>query len=126
MPRPRIARLFDHTARHWRPVKSLGAIRIETTTFEDVGSFACAINRPSARLGDPGPGLTNVGERIVYAETSVDLRPRDVLEITAGPETGRRIEIDEEPTNVRGHHLEARARIFAGEIEPTTPDPGES
>lgn len=116
MPRPRIERLFDHVARQWRPTQVLGALREQVDTLAVVGSFPCAINRPSARLGDPGPGLTTIGERNVYTTTDVDLRPRDVLEITSGPETGRRIEIDEEPTNVRGHHKEARARIWAGEL----------
>lgn len=126
MTRPPIARLFDHTARHWRPVKALGTLREELTTWQDVGEFACAVNRPTARLGNPGPGLTTIGERILYTEVTVDLRPRDVIELTAGPETGRLLEVDEEPTNVRDHHLEARTRIFSGTIGADDAPGGES
>lgn len=116
MPRPRVARMFDHTARIWRPTRSLGPLRERTDVLEQAGDFACAVTRPSARLGNPGPGLTTIGERMVYAETSVDLRPRDVLEILTGPEAGRTVEIDEQPTNVRGHHLEARTRLWSGTL----------
>lgn len=117
MPRPPIAGLFDHAARHWRPVESLDAMRETIDTPTVVGTFRCAVNRPTARLGDPGPGLTNVGERMLYVETSIDLRARDLIELTAGPEAGRILEVDEDPTNVRGHHIEARCRIFTGTLE---------
>lgn len=121
MPRPSIARLFDHVASQYRPDDTaLGSMRERLGTLAPVTSFRCAVNRPTARLGDTGPGLTNVGERMVYVEVSVDLRPRDVLELTEGPEAGLRIEVDEQPTNVRGHHKEARCRIFAGDV----PDDG--
>lgn len=125
MPRPSILPLLDHTARLWRPLEGYGPLRERVDTLTETATFACAVNRPSARLGDVGPGLTNVGERFVYTETAVDLRPRDVLELTAGPDAGLRIEIDEEPTNVRGHHLEARARIWSGRLPSDEPG-GES
>lgn len=121
MPRPSITSLLDHTAKLWRPTKGFGELREREDTLVEIGSFACAVNRPSARLGNTGPGLQNVGERIVYTEPTVDLRARDVLELTAGPETGKTIEIDEDPTNVRGHHLEARARITVVELPDATP-----
>lgn len=126
MPRPRIARLFDHTARQWRPVEVLGPLRERAEDPGIVATFECAVNRPTARLGDPGPGLTNVGERMLYAETSVDLWPRDLIELTAGPEAGLVIEVDEQPTNVRGHHLEARCRIFSGTLPESEIPGGES
>jgi len=126
MPRPSISRLFDHVARQLRPGDDLGSMREQVGTLAEVGTFRCAVNRPSARLGDTGPGLTNVGERMIYAEVSIDLRPRDVLQLITGPEAGLAIEVDEQPTNVRGHHLEARCRIFAGDVEPADAGGGDS
>lgn len=111
MPRPPISGMLDHTARLWRPSKNFGELRERRDTLIPVVTFPCAVNRPSARLGNTGPGLQNVGERDVYTEPTVDLRARDVLELLTGPEAGKKVEIDEDPTNVRGHHLEARARI---------------
>lgn len=116
MPRPRIARLFDHTARLWRLAEVLGPLREREDVLQPVTSFRCAVDRPGARLGDPGPGLITVGERYVYVETSVDLRARDVLELTDGPDVGQLLEIDETPTNVRNHHKEATARIYNGQL----------
>jgi len=124
--RPRIARLFDHTVTVWRPVRVLGPFRVREDVLTPIATFRVAVNRPTARLGDPGPGLTTTGERMVYAEPSRDLRPRDVLELTAGPESGLRVEIDETPTNVRGHHLEARARLWSGQLPTELPAAGGS
>lgn len=120
MPRPRIARLFDHTATVWRPVPSLGTYRERVETLTDVGTLDCAVNRPTARLGEAGPGLVNSGERMVYLSADADIAGRDVLELLTGPEAGMLLEVDEAPTNVRGHHIEARARLWAG----TLPDGG--
>lgn len=116
MPRPGIARLFDHTATVYRLAKVVGPLRERDDVLQPLTVIRCAVDRPGARLGNPGPGLTNIGERMVYVETSVDLQERDVLELTDGPDAGQVLEIDEAPTNVRGHHKEAGARIYAGAL----------
>jgi len=126
MPRPRIARLFDSTARLWRPSPGLGPLRERVDQLLEVETFACAVNRPSARIGMSPPGLRNVGERMIYTETTVRLRPLDVIELTSGPEAGLRLEVDEVPTNVRDHHMEQRARIWVGELPTDSSGEGES
>lgn len=120
MPRPPIDGILDHTATVWRKSEALGSMRQPSGAFVAVGSIPCAVNRPTARLGNEGPGLAPIGERDLYTRLDSGIQQRDVIQFTAGPETGLTIEVDEQPTNIRGHHLESKCRIWKG----TLPDQG--
>lgn len=111
--------LLDHTAKVWRPTESHGALRTVVQTFALVSTVRVAVNRPTragsgAMLADLGPGLKPTGQRILYATAGWDIQTRDVIELTAGPDSPGRFEVDEPPTRPRGHHLELRCRYWAG------------
>jgi hypothetical protein len=110
--------LLDHTARIWRPVVSLGVVREEIRTFIPVALADCTVRRPSARVADAGGGLVSQGERVVYFEPEVILEPRDIIELTSGPDSPGLFEVDAPVTRPRGHHIEATCRLWLGKLPP--------
>lgn len=110
-----ILHLLDHGATLWRPQVALGDLKQAVTTYVEVGTLRVGVRRRRAPLADPGPGLTPTGSRVVYAMPEVDVRNRDVFQLTSGPESGERLEVDDH-NRPRGHHLEAECRLWAGRL----------
>jgi hypothetical protein len=119
------ATFLNHTLTVWRPSVQLGALREEKRKYTALATVPAAVRRPSARLGDTGPGLSEIGERIVYLESTVDVAERDVLQFVTGPDAPELLEIDSPPTRLTSSvttdtHLEVTCRFFAGPIVPVT------
>jgi hypothetical protein len=112
--------LFDVTLRVWRPSKALGPQRNEIVTYAQVGTDSlvpnAVVNRPSARLGDPGPGLTPVGERRLYMTVTANIQARDVVQFVSGPDAGYRGEVDDAPTRPRNNHTEIVTKVWRGKL----------
>jgi hypothetical protein len=117
--RPTVDHLLDHTARQWRPAELAGTLGSRSASHVLVGVVACAVKRPQALLLDAGPGLTPTGERVLYLKPTEEVLTLDVFELVSGPDTGA-WEVNGPPTTPRGHHIEARARHFSGQL----PDAG--
>jgi hypothetical protein len=113
--------LLDHTARVWRPTSAKGQLREEVRTHSVVGIFPCTKKRPSARIGDVGPGMAPIGETSIYMEAGADVLERDVIQLLTGPDAPDTFEIDAPPTRPRGHHIELTCQYFLG-ILPAVPE----
>jgi hypothetical protein len=114
--------LFDHAIRVWRPVRSRGAHREQIQALEPViepDGLNARVSSPTGLLADTGPGLTMVGERKVYMNTSLDVQKRDILELVSGPNAPATLEVDGPPHRPRGHHLELRCREWTGKLPET-------
>lgn len=121
MARPTIDHLLDHTVRHWRRNDQRGDFRERVPNLVEVAIIPAACRRPRAPLGDPGAGLTPIGERIWYTRPDAGLRPTDILEVLTGPTpAGECWEVDEPVPNLRTHHLEARCRFWSGQLPSTS------
>jgi hypothetical protein len=108
-----VRHLLDHTGTVWRIQRSLGALNAEVRTYVQVGQVPLGVRRRRAPQGNPGPGLTPTGTRVLYFEAGVDVRARDVVQLTAGPDAPERLEVDD-LSSPRGHHIEAEGRLWAG------------
>ena len=108
--------LLNHTAKVWRPSESVGSMRTVLRGYTLSSTVRVAVNRAVAPLGDPGPGLTPEGGRVLYSIPGWDIRPGDVLQLTEGPDAPGQWEVDEPPTRPRGNHLELRCRAYAGKL----------
>lgn len=109
-----IRHLLNHVAEVWRPTEGVGALRAVERSWVKVSTMRAAVRRPTTLLADQGPGLSPAGERIIYAVPGWDIRPRDVVKITDGPDAPGLWEVDAPPTRPRGHHMEIRCRAFSG------------
>lgn len=109
-----ISHLLDHTATVWRRQRTTDAHGIVTTGYLLVGTHQVGVRRPRDPITDTGPGLAPAGERVIYADADEDIRALDVVSLVAGPDMGTTVEVDGQPTRPRGHHLEARCRIWHG------------
>jgi hypothetical protein len=108
---------LDHQATIYRATITKGRSGEEIRTLVAVATeVPISVRRPSARIGNRGPGLGAIGERVIYTESDVDLAERDVVQLTSGPDAGALVEIDSPPTRPRGHHLEATGRLWAGKL----------
>lgn len=115
MAAPRIDRLFDHTARVWRPTADANnRLGVEKRTYAIVGSFGFAMNRASTGEVDQGPGMSPAGRRRFYMRPDVNVQARDVIEITAGSAIGERWEVDQPPERLRSHHTQVDAIAWSG------------
>jgi hypothetical protein len=119
-----LADLYDTTIRVWRRTVTPGggSLREELVTYVaqtlPPAPNAC-VNRPTAPIADKGPGYGPIGEQRVYMAAETDVEVRDVLELVAGPDAPRLLEVDEPPTRPRGHHVQLRTRLFEGDLETT-------
>lgn len=111
-----IKHLLNHTASVWRPVETEGAMRSVQKVYTKISTVRVAVRRPATSMGEAGPGLTPTGERVIYSIPGWDIQPFDVLELTSGPDSPGRWEVDEPPTRPRGHHMEIRCRAYAGDL----------
>jgi hypothetical protein len=110
-----VRHLLDHTGTVWRIQRSLGALNAEVREYVAVGEYLVGVRRRRAPQGNPGPGLTPTGYRVLYFEAGVDVRARDVVQLTAGPDAPERLELDD-LSSPRGHHIEAEGRLWAGRL----------
>lgn len=113
-----LATFLDHDAQIWRPTVTLGPRREEVRSYAKLGGEVRAgIRRPTARVGDAGPGLAPIGERVFYFQPEVDVEPRDIIELLSGPDAPGTWEVDSPPTRPRGHHVELTTRHWLGVLE---------
>lgn len=111
------ADLLDHTVRVRRPTESKdNPLRVVERSYPVIGTYPCAVNRTQARIGDVGPGLAPIGDRVVYLEASADVAARDILELLTGPDAPETLEIDRPPTRPRGHHTELICLFYNGTL----------
>jgi len=111
---------FDTSIRIWRPETTNGRLGEEIRSYDVILEPAipnAAVNRPTAPLGDAGPGLAPIGERRVYMAPDTDVQPRDVLELLEGPDAPQFLEVDEPPTRPGGDHVQLRCRLWQGNPE---------
>ena len=109
--------LLDHTVRVRRPTESYdNPLRVLERAYPVVGTYPAAVNRTKARIGDAGPGLAPIGDRVVYMEASADVEARDILELMSGPDAPEQLEIDRPPTRPRGHHTELICLFYRGTL----------
>jgi len=117
-----LADFFDTSVRIWRPTSTitspLGAERRDYEIVLEPAAPNAAVNRPTAPLGDKGPGLAPIGERRIYMAPETDVQARDVLELVAGPDAGQRFEVDEPPTRPGNDHVQLRCRFWEGDLTP--------
>lgn len=116
MARPNIDRLFDQTLRVWRPTIEKSDLAVEEREYHVVSSLGAAVNRATDPEADVGAGLANVGRRRFYLRPDVDVRPRDVLEITVGSEAGGKWEVDQPPSRPRSHHTQVDCIAWHGNL----------
>lgn len=110
---------FDTTIRVHRRTVTRGALREEVVSYVPGPMPAgpnAAVNRPTAPLGDKGPGLAPIGERRVYMAPGADVQARDILELIAGPDAPQNLEVDEPPTRPGNDHTQIRGRLWEGTL----------
>lgn len=112
-----ITGLLDHTATLKRPTEvSSGALADVVTTYPDVTvGLRVAITPPRLSLRDYGAGEQATGGADIYFEAGVDVRKRDVLVLTSGPEAGTNWRVLS-VTGPRNHHGEAAVEPFTGSL----------
>jgi hypothetical protein len=123
-----IGHLLDHTCRVWRATEAQGEYHETVRSFVVAhDALPCGKRRRRAALV-PGPGgQTPTGGVVLYFDVGPTLRDRDVVELYAGPDApavprtkagrvqGGAFEI-ESSTAPRGHHIEASAVLWHGEL----------
>jgi len=112
--------LFDHAAEVLRPGETRDPFGDVLTTYPTVDTIALALVPPRMGIRDMGPGDVSVDQLEGYTDAHADLRARDMLRVTAGPESPSvwRVLGVRRP---RGHHAEFLAQRYEGPIE--LPDP---
>ena len=111
-----VAEFGDTTVRIWRPTSSQDAMGVEVRTLAPIGTAIAVVNRPTAPTGQVAGGLAPIGTERLYFDPDVDVRERDVLEFVAGPDVGRRLEVDEPPTRPQGEHLQVDTILWHGTL----------
>lgn len=113
---PSISRLFDHTVRVWRPSRASDGLGVESRNYVLRSTLGAAVNRSTAPEGLVAGGLAPTGRRRMYFLPTVDIQPRDVLEIVSGPEAPGTWEVDEPPTRPRNHHTQVDSIDWHGTL----------
>ena len=120
-----ISRLWNHVVRVYREPDPESA-RDEYGHVElaplAVGSAPTLSNaRPnqnwSGNLQDRGPGEQQNALRQWFVDKAVDVRERDVLAVTAGPEAGinlRVLSVSKPANRVAHHHTEVNVEVWEG------------
>ena len=114
--RPAISGMFDSEIRIWRPAFVRDSVGMEDTTYTPVGEVGAAINRSRAPETDVGAGHAPTGSIRWYGLPTIDVQPRDVCEVIAGPDAGRLWEVNEPPTRPRGHHTQVDCIEWNGKL----------
>lgn len=119
-----IGGLWNHTVRLYRE-SSADEWGHTSGAVAPVGPAPTRMNaRPdqnwSGTLQDAGAGEQQAGKRRWFVAKGMDVRERDVLRVTQGPEAGTALRVlSAVPvTTPRGvHHLEVNVEVFTGEME---------
>lgn len=104
--RPSIAGWFDSRIRIWRTISGRDAVAAETRTYVPVTIYDAAINRSKTKTMPSDAGMQEIGTLRWYGLPGIDVRPRDICEVIAGPDAGHTWEVDAEPVHPRGHHTQ--------------------
>ncbi len=118
-----IAHLCNHRAELWRATATVDSLgdRIETWVPQVVpDGMNCRPNQAwSGSLQDRGPGEQQRALRQWFLLCGFDVRERDVLEITCGPEEGVLLRVESvTPTTDprRVHHIEVNVEVWHGSL----------
>jgi hypothetical protein len=120
-----INRLWNHSVRLYRlPAipESRGTLGSTSKSPVPVTALTTQFNaRPHQDWGgdltDRGPGEQQGTKRRWFLEKSIDVRERDILSVTSGPETGLRLSVESiaKPGRVQGvHHIEVMGSVWKG------------
>ena len=119
-----LANLFDHRVTVHRATVARDAYgdTVESWASSDAPSRNNA--RPdqawSGTLQDQGAGEEQGAKRRWYLAKTLDVRERDVLVVTTGPEAPKQLRVVSvtKPTTGRGivHHIEVNVESFAGSL----------
>ena len=123
MPRPSIAGLFDSTIRIWRPTTTRTGPGVEQKSYAVTTTVGAVINRSRTPTAPSDGGLAPSGIIRWYGLPTIDVQPRDVLEVMTGPDAGKKWECNELPTRPRGHHTQVDCVEYNGvlpDAEPTS------
>jgi hypothetical protein len=109
-----LAKLWNHKVRLYRKpglLASRGTLGSTDKTPVAITGTPSAFNaRPDqdwgGALADRGAGEMQGTKRRWFLDKSVDVRERDILSVTDGPEAGLLLEVESvvKPTNPRAHH----------------------
>lgn len=124
-----IERLFNHSVRVYRlpdVIEARGTLGSTSKVPEPVTSATTRKNaRPdqsadlSGALVNLGPGEQLGSKRRWFLSRDLDVRERDVLSVTSGPESGLKLSIESvvKPTNPQiVHHIEVIASVWKGTL----------
>lgn len=112
--------LMNQTGTIYRPTQTPDAYGDLPTTFESAGSTKLRITPPVGPDVDLGPGVQPAKEPVVFFPAASGVLDRDVVEITAGPGTGKLWRILA-PVEVGAmgpavHHVEAQLEPYTGPL----------
>lgn len=106
MARPTIDHLLDSQIQIWRPMRTSDSIGVEEMELTPMFVVDAFINRPAQSETPVGGGLAPVGNVRWYGKPTIDVQPRDICEVIAGPETGRLFEVNSHPARPKNHHTQ--------------------
>jgi hypothetical protein len=109
-----ITRLYNHQVRIYRklpllesrgPLGSTSKTPVAVTAIPPRFNALADMNWGGA-LTDKGPGEMQGGKRRWFLDKALDVRERDILSVTSGPEAGQTLEVESvaKPANPRRHH----------------------
>lgn len=115
---------FDHTVRVYRATPTEDALGDPVETWAAQGTAPTFNNaRPdqgwSGALQDRGPGEEQAGQRRWYLKAGLSVAERDVLNVTAGPESPvqlRVLSVTRPTAPLSVHHLEVNVEVFEGDV----------
>jgi len=128
-----IRRFWNHTVRLYREPSALssrdGLGHVDLLP-EPVGDAPESSNaRPDQEwaggLAQPGPGEQQVRMRRWFVDKALQVRERDVLVVTSGPESGVRLRVHSAVpvTHFRGvHHMEVVCEAWHGDLATESPE----
>ena len=119
-----IATLFDHAVRVYRATTAEDALGDPVETWAAQGTAPTFNNaRPdqtwSGVLQDRGPGEEQTSQRRWFLATGLTVAERDVLNVTAGPESGvqlRVLSVTKPTAPLSVHHIEVNVEVFEGDV----------
>jgi hypothetical protein len=115
-----LRRLLVSTATIWRPTQTADAFGDKPFTYTAGATVKCRVVPPKGTLEDLGPGEQPTGNVIGYFLPGAGVQIRDVIQITDGPEAGRRYRImdvaDQAKMTPTVHHVETVMEPFAGTL----------
>lgn len=120
MARPRIDGMLDSSIRVWRPTESKGRVGQVDRSYTVFITTQAFINRSVAPVAPVGGGLAPTGRRRLYIRPNLNVQKRDVIEIIGGPEIATTWEVDEVPSQLKGHHAQLDCIAWHGILPEVT------